>query len=132
MARASAERTLVAWAKANTPIDAIVAGRVATKLPADPTFPFLRLRLAGGAPDLGEAPLDQVLVQFDCYGTDDASADLLERTLVDELDKLNGATATNGHGFLYGARTISARRTPEPDTGWARFTVDSTITIRNP
>lgn len=132
MPRPSAEKTLVAWAKANSAINPLVSGRVATKLPVEPTLPFLRLFRAGGAPDQSEAPIDQVLIQFDCYGSAEADADLLERTLVEELENLNTVHGSNGHGFLYGARVLASRRAPEPDTSWARRTVDATVTIRNP
>lgn len=125
---ASAPRILVAWAKANTALDLLLDGRVATKLPADPPFPFLRITLAAGASDSGEAPIDQPIMQFDCYGEDEAGLDVLERTLRDELAA--ATHITNGHGHLYGLAVLSWTPRPEPNTGWHRMQIDAIATIR--
>ena len=125
---ASAPRLLVAWAKANGALDALLDGRVATDLPANPALPFLRITLGAGASDSGEAPIDQPIMQFDCYAANAADLDVLERTLRDEM----AATThiTNTHGHLYGLTVLSWAPRPEPNTGWHRMQVDAIATIR--
>lgn len=125
---ASAPRLLVAWAKANTALTAILSGQVSTKLPAPPPMPFLRITLAAGASDSGEAPIDHPIMQFDCYDDDEAGLDVLERTLRDEM----AATVhfSNSHGHLYGLTVLSWAPRPEPNTGWHRMQVDAIATIR--
>ena len=123
---ASAERVAVAWAKTNTAIAAIVGTRVATKLPADPTFPFLRATLTGGTTDGSDAPIWVPLVTFDCYADDRAGADDLSRTVIDQLEAGTHATS---QGTFYG-RVLAVRPTPEPDTGWERFTVDALFILK--
>lgn len=131
--RPSPERTMVAWAKANSPLAALVAGRVATRLPADPTFPFLTVRQIGGGPDGSDAPVDEPLLQWDCYGAATAQgkvdADQLARTLVDELETRNPEVVT-GEGYVYGHQVLDQRSVEEPATGWARYMVTSIATIR--
>lgn len=125
---ASAERLLVAWAKANAVLIPILADRVATKLPANPPFPFLRITLAAGASDGGEAPIDQPIMQFDCYDDNEAGLDVLERTFRDELAA--ATHFTNAHGHLYGLSVLSWTPRPEPNTGWHRMQIDAIATIR--
>ncbi len=128
MPRPSPERFAVAWAKANVPIAALVGTRVATKLPNEPPMPFLRVFLFDAATDGSEAPIDIAQLQFDCYDDDEAGVDVLYRTVVDQLEALNHVS--NGQGFGYGVGSISWRRTPEPLTKWARFTVLAALTLR--
>lgn len=127
MPRPSPERFAVAWAKANGPISGIVGEAAATRLPNQPPMPFLRVFLIDGAPD-GEASIDTAQLQFDCYDVDDAGADVLYRTLVDQLEASNHVT--NSHGYGYGWQVISTRRSPEPDTKRGRFTVLAGLTLR--
>lgn len=123
---ASPERAAISWAKANDPLAALVSGRVATRLPADPTFPFLRVRLAGGAPDGSDAPTWMPLLTFDCYADTPGAVDDLYRTLIEELE--SGLHITS-HG-RFTARVLSARPIPEPDTGWERVGVDSLLFLK--
>lgn len=125
---ASAPRLLVAWAKANTALNAILAGKVATSLPASPPLPFLRITLGAGASDDGEAPIDQPIMQFDCYAANEADLDVLERTLRDECRA--AIHISNSHGHLYGLTVLSWAPRPEPNTGWHRMQVDAIATIR--
>ena len=131
--RASAERLMVQWAKADMALAAILDGRVATDLPSDPTFPFLVVFQIGGAPDPSEAPVDLPLLQWDCYGSEGfagrAQADTLARPLLDRLSSADGMTVL-GQGHIYGHQTIDYRRSPEPDTGWARYTITTISMIR--
>ena len=128
------------WALNNTNIAAIVGTRVATRLPEAPTFPFLTVFRAGGsrAGDT-DAPIDEPLLQWDCYGAkgqnapDYASASLLARTLVDEADSVTGLEVTHlmGDAFMYGFEIFAGpTRIEEPDTGWARYTVDTILVMR--
>lgn len=126
VALASPERSAVAWAKANAALNALLTGQVATKLPGDPPFPFLRVTLSGGAPEGSDAPIWVPLVTFDCYSDDAAEVDVLYRTLIEELESGTHQTA---HG-KFSARVLAARPTPEPDTGWERITVDALLFLK--
>lgn len=83
----SAEVAAVAWGKAQSDLAVIHGGRVGTKLNA--TLPAIRVQRVGGSPvDPWE---DQPLLQFECWATDQATADLLARSLIAALPTFRGA-----------------------------------------
>lgn len=130
-----AEVIAVAWAKADPDLTALLSGRVATRLPADPTFPFLRVfRVTGGRED--NVPIDGALLQWDAFAAahagssrpDHAAASDVARTLVAKASEFSGPI---GEGFVYGfSRIIGPQRVSEPDREWARYRVDMLLTIR--
>lgn len=129
-----AEVVMVAWAKADTDLDALVAGRVATNLPEDPEskFPFLRVLRVGGTRDSGEAPVEHAVLQWDAYAVRGAyqSASQVARTLVAALDVWTPGPV-GAVGWVYGHRILTGPvRVNEPETGWARFRVDVQTTFR--
>lgn len=84
-----AERLLSAWLRNRPAVQAIVADRVYTELPATPTFPSIRLTLIDGEPT---APTWQPSlhhhadhVQIECYGGPKKQARDLEDTVSAEL-----------------------------------------------
>lgn len=92
----SAAVLTVAWLKAQPDLAAIHGGRVGTKLNA--ILPAIRVQRVGGiSRDTYE---DQPLVQVECWGADEGTADLLARTVVAVLPQVRGTYAT-GRIYTY-------------------------------
>lgn len=131
-----AEVVAVQWARNNPALTAIVGTRISTRVPKNPTFPLITVFRVSGAPDPGEAPLDQAQLQWDCYGQangdaspDYASASLVARTLIEQIEKASGST---GNGTILGVDVTSGpRRQDEPTTGWARYIVETLVMTRS-
>jgi hypothetical protein len=92
----SAPALFVAWAKTNTALNAIQAGRVATKLNA--TLPATRVQRIGGIPESPQ--IDQPILQVECWAADEVTAERLARTYVAELDTFRHRAPT-GQVFTY-------------------------------
>lgn len=93
----SAPVLTIAWLKAQTDLAAIHGGRVGTKLNA--TLPALRVqRIGGSSPDPYQ---DEPVMQFECWAADEATADLLARTLVAALPTIRGLTLPSGRVYTY-------------------------------
>lgn len=132
----SVERLCVEWAKGNAALNGVVAGRVATRLPHQPTFPFLTVFRVAGGPEDFDLPVDQALCQWDAYadvntsGTPDyGTADNLARLLVTEARAATVNVALT-EGWLYGMTVIDLRRIDEDALRWARYQVDTLVTVR--
>ena len=131
------EIVAVEWARENPALIAIINKRCATRLPKDPVFPFLTVFRVTGAIDESEAPIDLPLLQWDCYGAargdsspDYETASLLARTLVAELEEARGQIGS--FGVIMGTSIVQGpRRVNEPETGWARYEVESMMMVRN-
>lgn len=93
----SAEQVMVAWAKTNTDLAAIHGGRAATKLNA--TLPAIRLQRIGNAPP--EPYQDDANVQVECWAADQATADLLARTVVAALPTIRNTSVSGGRVYSY-------------------------------
>lgn len=135
-----AERVCIGWARANTAIAAEVGQRISTRMPtalADRTFPYLTIQRVGGGPGFAMTPVDEALMQFDCWGdglpqdpgsSDWAAAGALSRVLMAEL--FNAGAVVAGDGVLMDAMVIANRRAWEEETGYARFSLDVICGIR--
>lgn len=130
-----AEVVAVQWAKAQAPISAIVGTRVATRLPKGPAMPFLTVFRVSGGIDRGEALIDLPLLQWDCfaatgeYSPDYATAYQLASTVVEEAHTFQGGVP--GEGFILGFQIVNGpRRFEEPDTGWARYIVETLMMVK--
>lgn len=77
-----AEQLVSAYLRANADITAVVAQRVYTEIPNDPTFPLVRLTRVGGVP-VTQRPLhlDVATIQFDCYGGPKKTAQNIAQTI---------------------------------------------------
>lgn len=128
------ESLMVAWARANPEITALVGSRVGTRLPKEPTFPYLTVFRVGGPPDGVEGgAIDEALLQWDCYGDkktrvpDYAAASLLARTLVEQVE-INEGGRVGTVGAILGMTVVNGpRRQEEPTTGWARYIVETQL-----
>ena len=77
-----AERLTSTWLRSRTSITSIVADRVYTATPENPTFPLMRINQYGGSPVFSKPLyLDRAAMQFDCYG----GAKVLARQLADAV-----------------------------------------------
>ena len=134
MAWPSIERALVEWAKANTALTAEVAGRVATRLPENPTFPFIVVRRIGGPQDSSDAPIDLPYVQWSVYaskgdtGPDWMTAEDTKLVLIEQVFTEIGIETA--HGFIYAMTLVGSRQVEEPRTGWAHYAIDHLAMIR--
>ena len=130
-----AEVLLVNFVKDNGALNALLSGRVATRLPKEPTMPFMRVFRAAGTVDPGEAPLDQALMQVDCFGAsgdttpDYASASAVARTFIEQATNFRGAVGS--YGTILGMTVQSGpRRIEEPATGYSRYLVEMLLMSR--
>jgi hypothetical protein len=131
------ERLAVAWAKADGPIAAVVSDRVATRLPAKWSGNFLRVVTVAGTMEVAEtSDIATGVLQFDAFAKSSgaspnyADASLLARTTIASLFTVGDVTiADEGQIVCFGIPTL-ARRIEEPETGWARFMFECSLTGR--
>lgn len=132
------------YLRAHTDVAAVVSTRVFFAVPASATFPLVVLSQVGGFDDPGDAPTDEALIQFDCWGglhTDTlaspnkAEADRTRRAVRQALYDLNHdhtdvvLTGTDAHTVrLHGAAVQSDLYLPDPDNARPRYVVTAQIT----
>lgn len=131
------EKIAVAWAKADSAIAAINAGRAATRLPKDWTSNFLRIVLVDGSVLVHESSdLVSGVLQFDAYAKSSgrspnySAASELART-VEERTYVAAELEVAGVGSLvsFGIPTIP-RRIEEAETGFARYLLECSMVAR--
>lgn len=123
-------------------VSAIVAQRVWFGIPATPTWPLVTVQRVGGTDDLSEAPLDQALIQIDCWGRlyadtdkskqggDKAQCDTLRRAVRRALWEIRGATALNAATVAFGATVQSDPFLPDPSNDRPRYVLTASIAAR--
>jgi hypothetical protein len=74
------ERMVVLYLRASSDVQALISQRVATELPASPTWPMATVTLISGEERL-RLQLDAQRIQVDAWGGTKAQANLLIRTL---------------------------------------------------
>jgi len=58
------------WLRASTVAHAVVADRIYFGVPKEsPTWPLVTIQRVGGGNDASDAPVDNALIQLDCWGT---------------------------------------------------------------
>jgi len=141
MALPSPEKVIVQYCKTNSVLNAILSGRVATRLPAEPVFPFLVVQLVAGGVENAPQPdaqISEVLIQFDAFAgrgstrgfaPDYSTADNLILKVQEQLQSVV-ETKVTGYGVIMGTQVLSSGRIEEGDTGYARYTLDALITMR--
>lgn len=136
-----------AWCLEKTSITDIVGTRIATRLPQNPTLPFLVITNGGGAllePSSQSAISNQSMI-FNCYAgrwggsgskgePDYTTASNLAQAVFKELfiESNNQVTTSSGiKGFVYGFEIQSTpTRVEEPETLIANFEVVALMTYR--
>ena len=122
------------WMLHDPAIAALVGTSVATTLPAKSVFPFVVIQLVQMDRDEGEAYIARSWVQVDVYADtgDHRTSSQIARTIVASADDFQGDvnTAWGAKAFVYGIQLENMRKTPEPATGWSRFTLDMSFMMR--
>lgn len=135
----NAERLAVQWAKANAALTAVVAGRVATKLPSDwGGDNFIRVVVVDVLPGVAESgDLGLPILQWDVYGKGEqggnppfgATHDLAAILLYEAERAVDWRHAELGAigSFAY----VNGPRQVEPDAPvWARWQLDMTCAVK--
>lgn len=135
------EGALRTYLRAHTDVSAIVAQRVFFGVPDTPTYPLVTVARVGGFDEASEAPIDQALVQIDCWadvhpGTrnapDKATADQLRRAVRQALYELRGTTAVtladDSVVRLSGAVIQSDPYLEDPDNRRPRYAITAQLT----
>lgn len=125
------EGALKTFLAADTAIAALVGSRVFFGMPTNVTdadFPMVTLQRVGGGEAAGDAPVDEALVQIDCWGAvrDKASAWTLCSAVRDRLTQ-RGDVALNGT-VRAGLVVDSVIWLPDPDNARARYSVTAEVT----
>jgi hypothetical protein len=125
-----AEGAVRAWAR----LVSATGGRVFFAPPArGRQYPLTTVQRVGGAPNRGDLPVDEALIEFDVLGekaTDKASTAAVAYALVSAIQSV--ACGTPMGDLVCGSATVESGPTwmPEPDTGRARYTFDGRFSLR--
>jgi hypothetical protein len=126
-----------AWAKENTRLNAVLKGRVSSRLPVNALFPYLTTFVIPAGSVDNFAPIASSLVQWSCFGARSAkgqtqpdwdAASGLAWLLVACLTDIGGEPIAGGGALADASIQRGPARMPEP-TGLARYDVDSFITV---
>lgn len=110
------EQIVSAFLRAQPEVVALVADRVFTDLPADKTYPLVRVvRVAGAPSPRWPAWRDEADLQFDCWGGTKRQALVLARTVEAALVQRAPNHVHAGGGVVVDARTSSLAWAPDPD-----------------
>lgn len=134
---ADVEGGLRSWLRAQSGVSSVVGTRVFFGIPRDEAgqpsaaFPLIVLNRVGGAPQTGGAPLDDALIQLDCWGgiSNKAQAWAAAKAVMDALESMTPQTLAAGV-YAYGASVESVIWLPNPDDDRARYVVTAMVTAR--
>ena len=123
------EGAVRSWLRADTGVQAVVAQRVFFGVPKpDPVFPLAVVQRVGGGAAPGDAPLDEALVQIDCWGSfhdngngNKASAWSLAAAVRTALEVDNDTLIATGVRAVIAVETIAWA--PDPDNDRPRYIV---------
>lgn len=125
------EGGLRTWLRLQSDITAVVGTRVWFGIPEGATFPLIDLQRVGGGPQEGEAPLDDALIQFDCWGAgkNKAQAWAVTAALLGVLESMTPQQLAAGV-YGYGVSVESVIFLPDPANSQARYVVTALVTGR--
>lgn len=120
------------YLRGHTDVTAQVGTRVFFSIPDQPTWPLVVVRRVAGGDDTSEAPLDQAVIQIDCWaaGRNKQQATDVVNAVRQALYELRGATALNDDVVGYGARIDSIVFLPDPADDRPRYALTAQITTR--
>lgn len=129
---ADVEGGLRTWFRAQSDITSVVSSRVFFGVPDGVTFPIITLQRIGGGPQRGEAPLDDALIQIDCWGGigNKAQAWAVTAAVLAVLESMTPQELASGV-YGYGASVDSVNFFPDPSDGRSRYVVTATVTVRS-
>jgi hypothetical protein len=133
------EGALRTWLRGQATITALVGQRVFFGVPRkanEASFPMIVVRRVGGTDDGSEAPVDRALIQFDAWGSLDASGNgdkAAATTLVNTLRALfftvRGRTALTATVAAFGITVVGGPLwLPDPDNDRPRYVVTAEVT----
>jgi hypothetical protein len=125
------EGALKTFLAADSPITALVSSRVFFGMPTnagDSDFPMITLQRVGGGEGAGDAPVDEALIQVDCWGPvrDKATAWSVVSAVRDRLTQ-RGDVALNA-SVRAGLVVQSVVWLPDPDNARARYSITAEVT----
>lgn len=125
------EGGLRTWLRAQSEITTLVSTRVFFGLPADVVFPCIVLRRVGGSDQTGEAPLDDALIQFDCWGAgkNKVQAWAVAAAVRGVLRAMTPQLLAAGI-WAYGASSSQPIWFPDAVDDQARYVITATVTAR--
>ena len=135
---ADVEGALRTWLRTRPAITDLVAQRVFFGIPKQATetsFPMIVLSRVGGGDEAGDAAIDTATIQFDCYGSIDASsgygkkytATELKNALRSELNTIAGDVALTATVNCLGAAVESDVWLPDTDDDRPRYVITATV-----
>lgn len=125
------EGALRSWLRSQSEISAVVSTRVFFGVPDDTAFPLISLFRLGGTDQTGEAPLDDALIQFDCWGgiKNKAQAFQVANAVRGVLRAMTPQLLTP-EVYGYGASPSAPFWSPDPEDDRARYVVTASVTAR--
>lgn len=129
------EGAVRAFLRASAAVSALVGQRVFFGVPDSPTWPLVTVQRVGGGDDLGEAPIDQALIQLDCWGRlysdsdptkkhgDKAQARAVANAVRAAVHEVRSDLTTYAGCVLYGASVNSDLFVPDPDNDRPRYSL---------
>lgn len=121
------EKIVIEWAL-NTPEVNTVASRIYSAIPANPTFPLIRLFRLGGQPTSRLLWLDNALLQVDVFGGSKSTT----RQIAETFRAYASAELVGGHGDGVVTAVEVGGLVWLPDTDYTpakpRYTFDLTVT----
>lgn len=123
------------WLRRHPDISPYTNGRTFFRIPENAQFPLQRIYRSGGGRQQGrDAPVQDVLVSIECWSNLDGGYQALSQMVtatqsaVDDLPSrsLINPTSTT---LVVDAQVTNLIDSPDPDTGWPRFIVDSRFTV---
>lgn len=131
-----------AFLRADAGVVALVAQRVFFGVPDEPTWPLVTVQRVGGGDDFSEAPIDQALVQIDCWGRlysdtdptkkhgDKAQARAVANAVRAALHEIRSDTTSFVGCVLYGATVNADLFAPDPDNDRPRYSLLASVSAR--
>ena len=118
------ETVVIAALAAQPSVAAIVAARVASRIPDAPVYPLIRVVRIGGGPDTPVS--EHAVVQVECWAADDATASLLARTVIACHTNMRGTVAG---GWLALTDPTTVLPVPDPVSEKARYIIGFDLEI---
>ena len=133
MTMVDVEALLSQYLRSQSEVAAFVGQRIYTDLPADKTFPLVRLWRIGGVPKISRPLyLDTAHIQIDVWGGSKATAMDTTNAIREELAKIVDDDPVQPLGVVCGVRFGPVAYLPDESFEKAkpRYTQDVTVTVR--
>jgi hypothetical protein len=125
------EAGLKDWLKLQPAIIAAVGNKVFFGIPnpRNPPFPLIALGRIGGGPQLADAPLDDGVLQIDCWAETKGGAFQVCQALLEVLEDME-SVSLGVTVFGYGTHVESVIGIPDSGSKTYRYSVTATVTAR--